>query len=135
MSNGGRASQAHLTDPTGWHTLATPLPSHENEEQPLSGPAGLTPTQEATIPVKFDSQTLERFRRMTPQEIYREVTDALHQAPGGLSGHPGQSGGRRDPLVGPDSEFRIGRRGLRGEAAVSQRDEVFLSLATTVARS
>jgi len=32
--------------------------------------------------VKFDPKTLERFRAMTPQQIYREVTDAVHQAPG-----------------------------------------------------
>jgi hypothetical protein len=32
--------------------------------------------------VKFDPETLERFRAMTPQQIYREVTDAVHRAPG-----------------------------------------------------
>jgi hypothetical protein len=34
------------------------------------------------MPVKFDVKTLERFRTMTPQQIYREVTDAVHQAAG-----------------------------------------------------
>ena len=34
------------------------------------------------MPVKFDVKTIERFRTMTPQEIYREVTDAVHQAEG-----------------------------------------------------
>ena len=35
------------------------------------------------MPVKFDPETLDRFRRMTPQEIYREVNLAVHQVPGG----------------------------------------------------
>ncbi len=34
------------------------------------------------MPVKFDVQTLERFRTMTPQEIYLEVTDAVRQVDG-----------------------------------------------------
>jgi hypothetical protein len=34
------------------------------------------------MPVKFDAQTLERFRTMTPHEIYREVTSAVHQVEG-----------------------------------------------------
>ena len=34
------------------------------------------------MPVKFDVKTLERFRTLTPQEIYREVTDAMHQVEG-----------------------------------------------------
>ena len=34
------------------------------------------------MPVKFDPKTLERFRSMTPQQICREVTDAVHEAPG-----------------------------------------------------
>ena len=40
------------------------------------------------MPVKFDPETLERFRSMTPQEVCREVTLAVHQAPepGGSEG-------------------------------------------------
>jgi hypothetical protein len=37
---------------------------------------------EAIMSVKFDPETLERFRAMTPQQICREVTDAVHRAPG-----------------------------------------------------
>jgi len=34
------------------------------------------------MPIKFDSETLERFRTMTPKEICAEVTQAVHRAPG-----------------------------------------------------
>ena len=34
------------------------------------------------MPVKFDPETLQRFRTMTPQEVCREVTEAVHRAPG-----------------------------------------------------
>ena len=37
------------------------------------------------MPVKFDVKTLERFRTMTPHEIYREVTAAVH----GIEGSKG----------------------------------------------
>ncbi len=35
------------------------------------------------MPIKFDPETLDRFRRLTPNEIYTEVTVAVHQMPGG----------------------------------------------------
>jgi hypothetical protein len=38
--------------------------------------------QEAGMTVKFDPETLDRFRRMTPQAVCREVTDAIRQSPG-----------------------------------------------------
>ena len=34
------------------------------------------------MPIKFDPETLERFRTLTPGEIYTEVTEAVHRAPG-----------------------------------------------------
>ena len=34
------------------------------------------------MPVRFDAKTLERFRTMTPHEIYREVTEAVHRVEG-----------------------------------------------------
>lgn len=34
------------------------------------------------MPIKFDAETLERFRTMTPKEIYVEVTEAVCRAPG-----------------------------------------------------
>lgn len=36
------------------------------------------------MPIKFDPDTLDRFRRLTPNEIYTEVTAAVHQTPGGV---------------------------------------------------
>jgi len=33
------------------------------------------------MPIKFDPETLERFRHLTPQEIYSEVTEAVHRSP------------------------------------------------------
>jgi len=33
------------------------------------------------MPIKFDPETLERFRTLTPQEIYTEVNEAVHRAP------------------------------------------------------
>jgi hypothetical protein len=35
------------------------------------------------MPIKFDPETLERFRRLNPIEICAEVTAAVHAAPGG----------------------------------------------------
>ena len=35
------------------------------------------------MPIKFDPETLDRFRRLTPNEIYSEVTAAVHRVPGG----------------------------------------------------
>ena len=35
------------------------------------------------MPIKFDPETLERFRTLTPGEIYTEVNEAVHRAPGG----------------------------------------------------
>jgi hypothetical protein len=35
------------------------------------------------MPIKFDPETLERFRTLTPGEIYTEVTEAVHRAPAG----------------------------------------------------
>ena len=35
------------------------------------------------MPIKFDPATLERFRRLTPNEIYMEVTEAVHGVSGG----------------------------------------------------
>ena len=35
------------------------------------------------MPIKFDPDTLERFRRLTPNEICAEVTAAVHAVPGG----------------------------------------------------
>ena len=37
------------------------------------------------MPIKFDPETLDRFRRLTPNEIYTEVTAVVHQTPGGTS--------------------------------------------------
>jgi hypothetical protein len=34
------------------------------------------------MPVKFDSETLARFRTMTPRQVCQEVTDAVHQIQG-----------------------------------------------------
>lgn len=34
------------------------------------------------MPIKFDPKTLERLRTLTPEEIYQEVTTAVHQVPG-----------------------------------------------------
>jgi len=33
------------------------------------------------MPIKFDPETLERFRTLTPQEIYTEVNEAVHRTP------------------------------------------------------
>jgi len=35
------------------------------------------------MPIKFDPETLERFRRLTPDEVCREVTETVHRIPGG----------------------------------------------------
>lgn len=35
--------------------------------------------------IKFDPETLERFRVLTPYEVYVEVTEAVHQIPGPTS--------------------------------------------------
>jgi len=35
------------------------------------------------MPIKFDFETLERFRRLTPGQIYTEVTEAVHRVSGG----------------------------------------------------
>ena len=35
--------------------------------------------------IKFDPETLERFRSLSPQEIYVEVTEAVHRSPGAAS--------------------------------------------------
>ena len=35
--------------------------------------------------IKFDPETLEQFRNLTPQEVYFEVTQAIHQIPGATS--------------------------------------------------
>ena len=32
--------------------------------------------------LKFDPETLERFRSMTPKQIYSAVNEAVHKAPG-----------------------------------------------------
>jgi hypothetical protein len=35
------------------------------------------------MPIKFDPETLDRFRRLSPNEICAEVTAAVHGVPGG----------------------------------------------------
>jgi len=35
------------------------------------------------MPIKFDHETLERFRRLSPNEVCAEVTAAVHSAAGG----------------------------------------------------
>jgi hypothetical protein len=35
------------------------------------------------MPIKFDPETLDRFRRLTPNEVCAEVTAAVHSTPGG----------------------------------------------------
>jgi hypothetical protein len=38
-----------------------------------------------TMPIKFDPETLDRFRRLSPNQVCEEVTAAVHSAPGGAS--------------------------------------------------
>lgn len=33
------------------------------------------------MPIKFDPETLQRFRNLAPEAIYAEVTEAVHRSP------------------------------------------------------
>src|SRR5262245_14512492 len=65
----------------GW-PRSRAFPPEEEAERPIACPLRRGLIQEALMPVRFDAKTLERFRTMTPHEIYREVTEAVHQVEG-----------------------------------------------------
>ena len=55
----------------------------DTQRAPSSAGRSPQPNPGGTMPIKFDPETLERFRRLTADEVCREVTEAVQRVPGG----------------------------------------------------